>query len=364
MDKDLEITDGKTHFFISQNTSTRISALRFLLAMLVVFIHNNLTADEALNYYHLDFSEPLLITYFKMFVCNMLGSGAVPLFYLFAGYLQFCKHDSYSVLLKKKMKSLFVPYVIWTLIGILAFFIAQSIPFTSHFFKNENNIVSNWSFWDWINLFWVHDEGRPLVYQLYFVRNLMILVLMSPLLHILAKSFSFFVIVAIFLCYINEIPLGLGTALFFYMCGWFFAEYNVDFFKLSDKISWLEVIALFMFEIIIPIVFENAKTNYIVPIISCFFFLKLSGTIISKEKLFSITNYLAGYSFFVYAIHAPFLVNFLNKLSFRIIPLHGLGCLVQFIFPPFLTILLGTAIGIGFKKICLPVFVLLNGGRK
>ena len=89
---------------LTEADSKRITALRFLLIMFVVFIHNNLTADNAINYYHLAFSEPAVITHFKFLVTNVLGSAAVPLFFLFSGYLQFCKADSYPILLKKRAK--------------------------------------------------------------------------------------------------------------------------------------------------------------------------------------------------------------------------------------------------------------------
>jgi len=351
---------------ISQETSMRITSLRFLLAMFVVFIHNNLNADTAINYYHLDFIEPVVITWIKTLVCRVLGGAAVPLFFMFAGYLQFRKNDTYPVLLKKKAKSLLAPYVIWTIIAVLAFFIGQSIPRLAPFFQNENNIVRDWNITDWINLFWTHiDNIYPLMYQFWFVRNLMIIVIVSPLLTYFAKKIPFAFIIVAILFYVNGFPLGLGTALFFYMCGYFFAEYDIDFFSLSDKISWLEFAILILFEMMIVIVYgERIKLFGLGTIISCLFFLKLSGRIIAKPKVFSINEYLAGFSFFLYAIHAPFLVNFLNKISYRIIPLHGLGCLVQFVLPPLITITIGTLIGIILKKIYLPLFALLNGGRK
>ena len=123
----------------------------------------------------------------------------VPLLFMFAGYLQFRKNDIYPVLLKKKAKSLLAPYVIWTIIAVLAFFIGQSIPRLSPFFQNENNIVRDWNITDWINLFWTHtDNIFPLMYQFWFVRNLMIIVIVSPLLTYFAKKIPFaFIVVAI-----------------------------------------------------------------------------------------------------------------------------------------------------------------------
>lgn len=350
---------------LTEEDSKRITSLRFLLIVFVVFIHNNLNADDAINYYHLAFNEPAVITWFKFLVTSVLGGAAVPLFFLFAGYLQFCKQDSYPVLLKKRAKSLLVPYVAWTVITVALFFIAQSVPQLSAFFQNENNIVRNWNFTDWISLFWVHNEVYPLVYQFWFLRNLIVLVLFSPILVLLARKMPFLVIVGISLCFLNGIPLGFGTALFFYMAGFFFAEYDISFFKIADKIKWVEFGILFLAILIFNIAFAEKIQFYgINTLISCFFFLKLSAIIVSKEKLFAVSHYLAGFSFFLYAIHAPFLGTSLNKLNWRIIPLHGAWCLVQFIVPCVLCIAIGTGIGIALKKILPPLFAILNGSRK
>lgn len=106
---------------ISEEDSKRITAIRFLLIVFVIFIHNNLNADDAI-YYHLNFSEPAVITWIKYLICSLFGGATVPLFFLFAGFLQFSKDDSYPILLKKRAKNLLVPYVLWTLLGVLAFF--------------------------------------------------------------------------------------------------------------------------------------------------------------------------------------------------------------------------------------------------
>ena len=104
-----------------------------------------------------------------------------------------------SGIVEKKAKSLLAPYVIWTIIAVLAFFIGQSIPRLAPFFQNENNIIRDWNITDWINLFWTHtDNIYPLMYQFWFVRNLMIIVIVSPLLTYFAKKIPFsFIVVAI-----------------------------------------------------------------------------------------------------------------------------------------------------------------------
>ena len=86
--------------------------------------------------------------------------------------------------------------------------------------------------------------------------------------------------------------------------------------------------------------------------------------ITTHEKLFSFFKYLSDFSFFLYACHQPWLLSPLKALSYKIIPLNGIGTFVQFIIPSMITIFLGTVIGIVLKKIFPPLFGVLNGGRK
>lgn len=351
---------------ISEEDSKRITSLRFLLICLVVFIHNNLTANDAINYYHLAFNEPVVITYFKILITSIFGKAAVPLFFLFAGYLQFAKDDNYPTLLRKKCKSLLIPYVAWTLLNVLLFFVAQKIPQTAKFFIQENNIVRNWNLIDWINLFWRHNYDCPFVYQLWFVRNLFVLVIFSPIFSFCIKRVPYFTIIMVFLCYFNPtfVPLSFNISIFFYIWGGLFAEYKLSFFKISDMLNWIEYAILILLLFIVEIF--DFKINFygFDLIIKCFFFLKLSGYIIKREKLFRITSYLSAFSFFLYAIHTPFLGTSLNKISHRVIPLHDFWCLIQFILPVLLCIVIGTVIGILLKKICPPLFTVFNGSRR
>ncbi len=353
---------------IPQKMSRRITSLRFALIAFVVFIHANLNADDALKYYRLDFAQPEWIAWFKGFVCGTLGGAAVPLFFLFSSYLQFSKNDAYPVLLKKRNRTLLLPYIAWTVITIALYAAAQSIPQTALFFQNEINIVKNWDALDYIKAFTYHNFDTtlktPLVYQFWFLRDLMILIVLSPVLRFLCKSFPSAMIVAVSAVYICGIHVWIsGSALFFYVAGYFFAERRLSFFDVADKIRLCEYVALIaLFEIVR--VFAKINVGVAETIISCLFFLKLSGFIVRQEKCYALSERLAGFSFFVYAIHTPFLGTAINKLSWKIFPLQGVFCMLQFLTAAFLTLALSLAAGIVIKNLCPPLFSLLNGGRK
>ena len=156
--------------------------------------------------------------------------------------------------------------------------------------------------------------------------------------------------------------MGFGVALFFYMLGYFFASYNISFFKLTDNITWLELIGFITLTSFVYL-YEPFTLFGFGEIISCIFFLKLSKLIVEREKLYKIVRYLSNFSFFLYAVHTPILGTTLNKLSYKMIPLHGAWCLIQFIVPSFLCIVIGTGIGIFIKRFLPHLFRLLNGNR-
>lgn len=353
---------------ISEEISKRITSLRFLLIVFVVFIHANLAPDDAINYYHYDFVQLYWIEVVKKIICGTLGGAAVPLFFFFASFLQFSRNDEYKILLKKRSKSLFLPYVVWTCITILLYFIAQSIPQTAPFFQNSINVVRNWNGFDWLKVFTYHDEIYPLVYQFWFLRELMIFIILSPVLRFLCEKFSGLMIVMISVTALKNIPLFFtvsSSALFFYLVGYYCAEYKIDFFKIADKLKIYEYLILLAFAITFSIICDGKYDfGLITTIISCLFFLKLSYYFVANDKIYLKLNYLSGFSFFLYAVHTPFLGTAINKITQIIIPLHGILCLVQFLLAAFFTIVIGTLIGIILKKICSPLFCLLNGGRK
>ena len=137
---------------ISEDTSKRITALRFLLIVFVVFIHNNFTTKTIAE----EFEKTGVLTLFKpnafsewtqLFISQGIARCAVPLFFLFAAYLQAKKNDTYPTLLKKRAKSLLLPFVIWT--AIYAFYFAGLkliiLKVAPQFIKTPENTALNWT---------------------------------------------------------------------------------------------------------------------------------------------------------------------------------------------------------------------------
>ena len=364
---------------IPEETSKRITALRFFLAILVVFIHNNYTlkniADAvAKGEPDILFSPNTLSKWIQLFISQGIAKCAVPLFFMFAAYLQAIKADSYKVLLKKKFKALFFTYFLW--IGLYGFYSSVVkiiiLKIAPSFIENPDTTMFTWTITDWFHKIIGYGTGDGIpefAGQFWFVRDLFILVIVSPIIQFLLKKFKLGFFILVFILYFLEIKVYFvrTTALFFYVSGLYWGYYNFNLFKIIDKIKFSEVIIVWIFSFLWEFIGfdEGNAIGSFTELSSCVLLLKLSANIIKNEKIYNIANYLSGFSFFLYAIHMPLLNEYLKKLWIHFFPMkNGFFCLFEYFGVTILIVVIGTGIGIVLKKICPKLFILLNGGRK
>lgn len=365
---------------VSLETSRRITSLRFLLAMLVVFIHNNYTsetiAEIAALGRSLAFVENSFGRWVQLFISNGLARAAVPLFFLFSAYLQARKNDSYGTLLKKKLSSLLVPYVIWIL--IYAFYVAGLklivLKVVPQLINHPEDTCLNWTAGEWLHKFFGYpsDNGDTFpgfAIQFWFVRDLLILVVLSPVLKWLAKKIPLALAAIVSILYFSPLQAFFVSdqALFFYVAGLFWGIKDFPLFKKIDRISWKEAGLLFLLCFVCTFTFAGGTGSplyWLSVIFSCVIFLKLSLFIVNRPKLFSLASYLAGFSFFLYAIHMPALLNLVDKIWLHFLPMKNtFFALLEYFGVSVIVITTGTGIGIALNKICPSLFCVMNGGR-
>ena len=367
---------------IDENTSKRITALRFLLIVLVVFIHNNFKeaslADDFANGITVPlFNQGVFGKWLQLFISDGLARSAVPLFFLFASYLQAKKDDSYLDLLKKKAKSIFVPFVLWTTFYIVGFNGLKIclIQFAPSFVQHPDDTFLKWSARDWLyNVlgFFKFPDDSPnvprIVFQFWFLRDLLILFILSPILKFFVKKYPAFLLFSVSFIYI--IPLHVyfvdAQALFYYSLGLYWGLYDIPLFEKIDKIGWAESIATFLLSFFIAYRFfpSNLTVYWLMIFASCVLLLKLSAVITAHEKLFALASYLSDFSFFLFAFHTPFLQRVILKAWISFFPMKNqFFCIFEYFGVNILTVLIGTGIGISLKKISPRFFGFITGGR-
>ena len=245
--------------------------------------------------------------------------------------------------------------------------------YAPQFLNNPSQTFIAWSLDDWIKEFLGYRIdgilGPPaLAGQFWFVRDLIILVVISPLLRTLVQKFGtgFLIIVSILYFTQTKIYILETHALFFYVIGLYWGD-KLPLLENVDKITWLESIIVFLGTFFSTYLLYGKESMLYgcLMIASCTLLLKFSTLIITHEKAFNIAAYFSVFSFFLYAIHMPVLTVSLLKIWLKFFPMkNAFFCLFEYFGLSILTIVIGTGIGIGLRKVCPPAFALFNGGRK
>lgn len=375
---------------IGRETSRRITSLRFLLAVFVVFIHNNFTAKSVAERFEetgvqMAFCQNAFGKWTQLFISNGIARCAVPLFFLFAAYLAARKDDPYPVMLRKKAKSLLLPFVLWT--GLYVFFYGGIkllvLRIAPQFILNPNETVLSWTASDWLHKVLGYNVEKidpglqnlpsslpELVVQFWFVRDLLILFALSPILQRLIRKFPAGFLALVCVPFFADVPgvLFVRTdALLFFCLGTYWGMYGIPLFEHIDRISWAEVAVLFALTFLFANMFDgdiNVMYQFMV-IFSCVLMLKVSAVIVSRKRLFAVSEYLAPVSFWLFAVHSPLLNGFFVKVWLRFLPMTTPArCFAEYFGVTIIVIAFGTASGLLLRKICPPLFSVLNGGRK
>jgi fucose 4-O-acetylase-like acetyltransferase len=336
----------------------------------VVFIHNT-AIHKGVNFadgteiYELPIYVEKIRDLVSTFTCV-----AVPLYFVIASYLLYTKETNFITVLKKKSKTILLPYLLWNILTILFFYIVQSFSFSKQYFANI--IIRNFTILDWIQAFlgkFTDGENAalhtPFVYQFWFLRDLFILDLLFLVIKKLIDKFPAGTYILFFILWISNINIYIVNteALFFFTLGYYIVKYNINY-KRIDSLKTKDIIAMYTITIITKLFFSE-KISIIVPInviVAIIFFIKTSQYFINNKKLYSILIWLKDYAFLVYAIHG-ILMTILIKLSVRIIPMRNGWLLLEYFGVTILCISLIILLGIVLKKLFPIIYAVLTGGR-
>ena len=138
-------------------------------------------------------------------------------------------------MLKKKCRTILLPYFLWNVIIFFAFFICQKISFLRQYFATI--IIDEMSWKDFAGLFTGRiSEGAeglfpPLVYQFWFLRELFFCIILSPVVKKLTEKVPlFYGAFIIFMINSNLFYGGFRAALFYFSLSafsfWLYATHD------------------------------------------------------------------------------------------------------------------------------------------
>lgn len=184
----------------SKHFSSVVTSLRFPLILLVILIHTQPVPPERLG------GDHSLYVYVATLIKEVFTCMAVPAFFVFSGYYAFKgknleQTSTYLSETKKRVWTLIVPYLIWNLIFIPISIARESLASYVGLPRTES-FDFEWA--KLLDYLWF----APINYPLWFVRDLIVLTLITPVIHfVLRVTRGYFVPLLFLLCVFVLEPL-------------------------------------------------------------------------------------------------------------------------------------------------------------
>jgi len=354
---------------MDKSLSEKIKIVSFFSILLVILLHS----------FNLDSGPiPDSILFNKSsvwFIEDLISFGftriAVPLFFILSGFLFFYNHnagDSLFNKIKKRFRTLLIPFLFWSLFGIAFYFVLQSIPQTAVFFTKER--VVDFSFQKWLVKIFVN----PIPYQLWFIRDLMLIVLISPLLQFCLQRFWTLTLSFAFILWFTVCGgfHNSSEALLFFLTGSALSIYNP---KALEKNYENKALYIFCLWVILVLLKTTLLYFDIEPVIvkSILKISILTGVIAFwgvYDSLFknalnakNILLQMAGFTFFIYAAHEPMLTVF-KKILFVVLGKdHVNAYFIVYLAAPILTFICCLTTAVVLKKYFKSFYEIITGGR-
>ena len=313
--------------------------LRFPLICGVVFIHS---FGSPFDYASLDFTNLSGFDCYNLFrvsISKVLAHVSVPTFYLISGYLFFrglekWDNNVYFHKLKKRCQSLLLPFFIWNTIALV-------LPLIE-VFKHEGwfgiqSFLQEHGYWHlyWDSKQWNLDRtnwlgganlaSSPHLVPLWFLRDLMVVIICSPILYYMFKKLKFWGLLLLLFCYVSGVFLNnpgfSATAFFFFGAG--------AYFKINNNMT---TILYSCNKAIYPLAFilwiactllnghETKEGDLIYPfyvIVGCIALLNLSTYIVDKGFI-KIPELCTKGAFFIYLLHTIVIISVAKVIALRV----------------------------------------------
>lgn len=336
--------------------SDKFRVMSFILMIMVVILHANVMNLSTGISHNI-----------QAFITEGITRVAVPSFFFISGFLLMFNYDKNNKLffinkIISRVKTLFVPWIIWSILGLVVIYVIQEFDIISYSLSRQVQFGIK----DILSEIFVQPT---ISFQLWFVRDLFVLVLLSPIIFLIIKylrcgwMLGCFILVCFNIWRIGFLEVD---GLIFFGCGMYVSLYHKEWMEYrwnNNLLLLLFVGFLFIIASIILTQYYRSNPLRIINIIlgaitiwGCYDL----GRFDIKSKY---VNLILSLSFFIFLFHEP-LLGVVKNLLMCILPMQGnLLFNITYILSTIITIAISIIVGM-FAKLRLPaIYKVLNGGR-
>jgi len=361
--------------------------LRFwsLMAMvLLVYVHAFNLQPRYLQPFTLVEASATWDRALQYLLANGLLRFRIPILFAISGYLFALRDDgraSYRSRVLRRARTLGIPYLAWSAIAIAITFALEQWRVTRGYvasaglspFQPEAFFVGQYSL-PQLTIRWLMD---PVAFQLWFLRTLLLLVLLYPWLRTAVTRWprTFFTIATIYWLPVGGLPFLDGEGLLFYSLGVWLAVRDVN---VVAQPAWVRVrlfgalwLILCAVRTWIAFAFHDVNTPIFFGMLLLYRASELFGLLTAWYGFDGLAQnamqrgwfrWLTGFSFIIYALHVP-LLNYATEASLALGAAVPLISLWTYLFVPLAICAFAVLVGAALRRIAPPMYSVLTGGR-
>lgn len=344
---------------ISQYLSSKITIFYTLLIVMVVYIHS--TYLEMYQYEVADF------------VCKFWGGYGLccvanPLFFIISGFLLVGVKTVVDLLkkMRKRVRTVIVPFILWNAIFVLWYVVLDTTPGVSSY-VNSTGIMEAWKYLPlWESIYNMLTE--PAGFHLWFLRDLIVFMALSPLLWLISKK-----------SWIAAIVLSIVLNHWMAWVFWFWlgltirvSEWNIEKLPRGNWVLVLTGVIYFGSAVLAGMDMDKMIPSCfgvigLVKQLACIYFVWIVYDKIAQGRCLSeqgVWRHICGYSFFIYCFHEP-AFNIIKKLGVVVLGSSEPVLIGLYLINPLMMVAIAILIAKTMLRIkpLAPVYKFLTGGR-
>lgn len=358
----------KNNYYITEEESKRIDILKVWLALMVLYIHSY-SEKVVFTTESVQLGVPDWLHTLKYTLSQSISSCAVPAFFVISSILLYRKKIIWKNNIKKKMRTLVIPYFCLNTFWICFLWLIQLIDQMKQFFLDSGLIISEWDIFDFVNAY-IGYTGYPILYPLWFIRDLFVLNILAGFIPIVIERYPRIVFGILSIMWLLGIPTGIfcleTESLCFFCLGYYIVKYNIRLSSI-DKINKYIVIFVYWVLIALDVITRGAgnihgvihRVSIVVGIIFWF----RCTTRISNAKWKHNLLFISRYSFCVYIFHEMSL-TVLKKLGVMIFPYNVFFQALQYFMIPMIVFMGCIMAGVLLDRFMPKIYSILMGKHK
>ena len=254
------------------------------------------------------------------------------------------ENSSYSELIKRRIKSLVILYIFWNAAVLAFYLIVPHLPILGKFFISGR--LNNYQWYDYILRSFGITEYYPIAFQFWFIRNLVIFVLLYPVFLWVIRRINWQILIlgTLAMLFLPKYPF---EGLSYFLIGGIIAIHKLT---LESTRKYLPFLALFFAAgvALYTIYLWPMRISLLCGVLMCY---HLASWCAKHEKIKQTLFMLAPSSIFVFAAHGLFSGTLRRLLQKLFMPQSSLSLIFFYFLSLTITIATMTALYFVLKKI-------------